>query len=92
MRQEKIKSPWTPEQVQILKEFQSAGYLHPFTCGDPEEVKECQRRSGSNSGALIPSESGWVCPCGKYHQDWCYDEILNKPLPPDWRINLAEGK
>lgn len=44
---------------------------HPFTCMSPDIV-ECQRANGQNEGKLIPRPEGWICPCGKYTQNWCH--------------------
>lgn len=30
---EVVKAPWTQEQVDALNAFQTAGLVHPFTCG-----------------------------------------------------------
>lgn len=56
---DKIKAPFTQEQVENLNRFQSLGYVHPFTCGNDK----CR-------AILIATENGWICPeCG-YEQDW----------------------
>ena len=71
-----IKAPFTEEQVKKLEEWQANDRLHPFTCCSPEDIKECQRRSKENEGILIPHKEGWICPCGKYTQDWCHDFMV----------------
>ena len=78
---EKIKAPFTKEQVEKLNEYQEQGKFHPFTCCSPEEIKECLRAGkeidgqyieGASDGILIASKEGWICPCGKYKQDWAF--------------------
>lgn len=83
-----IKAPWTPEQVQRLKDWQDGTLTytvqvgdtfieaphHPFTCCSHEGCK----RSEHDEGILIPSIDGWVCPCGKYKQDWAHDFMCNE--------------
>lgn len=64
-----IKAPFTEEQVHKLQEWQE-GPGHPFTCCSHDG---CDRLNQPNEGALIPTVDGWVCPCGKWKQDWCHD-------------------
>ena len=80
-----VKAPFTPEQVENLNEYQKLGKWHPFTCCSPEDISECQRRSGENEGLLVASEEGWTCPCGKYKQDWCHQFMTDvKTLKENW--------
>lgn len=72
----KIFAPFTEEQVEMLNKFQQNGHYHPFTCGSPDEIPECTRKSGSQ-GILIATVDGWVCPCGKYHQDWAHSFMVD---------------
>ena len=77
---DKIKAPFTNEQVNNLNEYQSLGIGHPFTCGgQPTEFTdesgtftEKSRENCPNEGTLIATNDGWVCPCGKYKQDWAH--------------------
>lgn len=80
-KMEKIKAPFTKEEVEKLNEYQKQGKFHPFTCCSPEEIPECLRAvkevdgkiiEGTSDGILIAREEGWICPCGKYTQDWAY--------------------
>ena len=64
-----IKSPFTPEQVKKLNEYQEGGWMHPFTCGG------CSNRDG-----LIATEAGWICPDCDYTQDWAHEFML-EPNP-----------
>jgi hypothetical protein len=81
-------APWTEEEVLNINKFQNFGMMHNFTCGSPDEVKECSRRSkmegddlipGETDGTLIASKEGLVCPCGGYTQKWVY-KFMTKPL------------
>jgi len=74
----KVKKQATEQQIKILNERQTCGYLHPYTCD--RSAKECEvhmnPRDYSKDGVLIPTKDGWVCPCGKYKQPyrneiWC---------------------
>lgn len=68
-----ITAPFTKDQIEKLNEWQKSGRFHPFTCCSPRDIPECQRRSRLNDGELIPTENGWVCPCGKFTQNWAHD-------------------
>ncbi len=65
-----IRAPFTDQQVEDLKIWQSTGVMHPFTCGGCD-------RNRDDQGILIPMPEGWICPCGEYTQDWCHDFMLN---------------
>lgn len=93
----KIFAPFTEEQVKKLQAWQNYGEgdpvningftvripIHPFTCCSHEG---CERLKQPNEGALIPTTDGWVCPCGKYTQNWCHDFMVEEqeqdPVPP----------
>ena len=79
-----IKAPFTKEQVEKLNNYQKSGRFHPFTCCSPENIPECMRRNKTgktyedNDGLLLATEQGWVCPCGKYTQDWVHAIMLKE--------------
>ncbi len=57
-----IKAPWTQDIVDRLNAIQTAGFLHPYTCG------ECR-------SDLIATTDGWKCSevgCD-YTQDWAHE-------------------
>ncbi|GAA3590896.1 hypothetical protein [Streptomyces osmaniensis] len=65
---EKIRAPWTPEQVTALNEFQQRGGIHPFTCGGDH---------APGSPLLVAYADGWRCPqpygeACDYRQDWAH--------------------
>lgn len=65
-------SLWTKEEVDKLNKYQFEGKMHPYTCDRraPEcEVKQTPR-DYYKDGILIATEDGWICPCGKYKQNW----------------------
>ena len=74
---------WSDEEVENLKEYQTSGAFHPYTCnrGFPEcEVKTSKIngvRDWSKDGVLIPTNEGFVCPCGKYKQTFAHDFTLS---------------
>lgn len=68
---------WTEEQVNELNKQQKSGKFHPYTCD--RKAKECEvdmgpieTRDWSKDGILIATTEGWVCPCGKYKQNWAH--------------------
>ena len=69
---EKILAPFTEEQVEKLKLWQESGF-HPFTCCSHDG---CDRLKQPNEGELIPTTEGWICPCGKWKQNWCHGFML----------------
>ena len=88
---ESIKAPFTDEQVANLKRYQECAWVHPFTCCSDGE---CKRSERLDQGTLIPTNDGWVCPCGNYKQNWAHAGMAGD-LPPDWRIefmNRAKNK
>ena len=62
---------WTKEQVKNLNDYQSSGYMHPFTCGGKKDGKDCR-------SILVATEDGWTCPdgCG-YTQKWAHEFMIN---------------
>ena len=71
---DKIRPPWTPEQVAALNEFQRRGGMHPFTC-------VC-----NSNKILLATGKGWLCPSGcGYTQDWAHAFMADPgawPKPP----------
>lgn len=80
-----IKSPFTQEQVDKLNNYQQSGKFHPYTCSKSFDECEVNKtpRDHSKDGILIATTSGWVCPCGKYRQDWAHFSSLEINLFDD---------
>lgn len=76
---DKINAPFTEEQVRQLNESQEKSYMHPYTC---MSYNGCKRSEQTNEGTLIATIEGWVCPCGKYKQNWAHDFSLKIIEPP----------
>jgi len=57
----------TEEELIRLKFHQEDSCFHPFTCCG---FDGCVRSEQENDGALNPTKDGWVCPCGKYKQEY----------------------
>jgi len=74
---DKITAPFSDDQVNALNAFQAAGFVHPFTCCSHEG---CDRQKQENEGTLIATTNGWVCPCGKYTQDWAHSSMADTNL------------
>ncbi len=74
IKNNKITLIFTPEKIKELNEYQQNGKYHPYTCDRNHE--ECEvnivPRDYSKDGVLIATEEGWICPCGKYKQDWSH--------------------
>ena len=73
-----IKAPFTKEQINKLNEYQTSGKFHPFTCGRNHIECEVNKtpRDYEKDGVLIATEEGWICPCGKYRQNWAHDFMV----------------
>lgn len=69
MSENKIRVPWTTEQVAQLNRFQRAGIMHPFTCPRVEHDE-----------VLVATPDGWVCPTPgcDYTQAWAHDFMANR--------------
>jgi len=65
----------TEEQIKGLENRQKCTMMHDYTCMGHNG---CIRSENSN-GTLIPTEDKWVCPCGKYTQE--YDQSLIDSIP-----------
>jgi len=55
------------EEVEKLQAHQDDGRYHPYTCCSYDG---CQRSPENNWGTLIPTQEQWVCPCGRYKQNY----------------------
>jgi len=78
-----MNKDFSEENIKKLNEQQTSGKFHPYTCCG-ENVPECKRNqsyearrkgetipyTAENEGVLIATKDGWICPCGKYKQDW----------------------
>lgn len=74
----------TQEEADRLNQNQAKTSFHPYTCCGPQEIAECKRNkaykdrwegkdvdfSRENEGVLIATTEQWVCPCGKYTQQY----------------------
>lgn len=57
-----VQVPWNDEYVRGLNEYQQAGWMHPYTCGND-----------SRHALLVATTDGWVCPDCDYTQTWAHD-------------------
>lgn len=59
-----IEAPWTADEVENLRRWQEDGRVHEFT--------------GTDGGALIPTEAGWIAvEGGPVVQTWAYEFMTN---------------
>lgn len=70
-----INAPWSVEQVANLSEYQSAGFMHPYTCG------EC----GEN---LVAGSDGWSCPNDTYTQRWAHGFTADREWLDSMRVMM----
>lgn len=74
---ERVRAPFTPEQVESLNRFQASARYHPFTCGNDHF---------GGGVALFAREDGWFCkqPECDYRQTWAHafmaDGFWDTPL------------
>lgn len=64
----RILSPFTPEQVHHLNQWQHLPNVHPFTCGG--DRKNANHLDGE--GILVATRAGWLCVYCGYAQDWAH--------------------
>ena len=60
-------------KISKLQEQQDNPRYHGYTCCS---YNGCERHKQPNLGVLIPTEDYWICPCGKYKQEY-REEISN---------------
>lgn len=53
--------PWDNDPISGLPV-----YFHPYTCGNRNDGNH--RDFGGDTGMLIPTIHGWICPCCDYKQ------------------------
>lgn len=75
MSEEKIYAPFTDEQVEALNTYQQETWGHSFTCCG---FDGCRRSKRLDEGELIATNEGWVCPCGKYKQNWAHGFMVKQ--------------
>lgn len=58
---------FSDESIKRLNEEQNDDRFHGYTCCGYDG---CVRSEQPNWGKLIATKEGWICPCGKYKQNW----------------------
>ncbi|MGW5636472.1 hypothetical protein [Streptomyces sp. NPDC003832] len=82
---DKIRAPWTPEQVTALNEFQHRGGMHPFTCGHEHPAHP--------NAILEATANGWRCyvlDC-EYTQDWAHAFMADPSAWPTFPFGERHG-
>ena len=75
--EQQIKAPFTNEQVIKLNNFQANSQNHPFTCsGEFCDKKEMDEAGFTRSSILQATTQRWICPCGKYTQNWAHTFMI----------------
>lgn len=96
-----LQAPFTPDQVQRLNEWQTGTHgsmpVHPFTCANRSDGGH--GTEGGDTGVLIATNDGWVCPHCDYTQDWAH-RMMAEPqnaasllsmLPSAWAGRMEES-
>lgn len=77
---DKLRTPFTAEQVEQLNKFQDSGLYHPFTCGNSSRHRN-----------LVATADGWICLDCDYKQHWAHGFMADaKTLAFDWRVALGK--
>ncbi|AXH59970.1 hypothetical protein [Pseudomonas amygdali] len=85
---EKLEAPFSQPIAHALNQSQvgvgKGMVIHPFTCvnrGDGQHGEE-----GGDTGVLIATLQGWVCPHCDYTQHWAHPVMASSTPPglPDW--------
>ncbi|MCX4232068.1 hypothetical protein [Streptomyces ortus] len=82
---DKIRAPWTPEQVAALSRFQHESGIHPFTC--------VHEHPAHPNAILEATVKGWRCfvlDCG-YEQDWAHAFMADPDAWPKWPFGERHG-
>ena len=78
---ERLRAPFTPEQVAALNAYQASNQFHPFTCGDRSTPAHHARQAehpNEDLGQLVAGPQGWTCPATgcAYTQDWAWQDMV----------------
>lgn len=65
---EKIRAPFSDEQVKNINQYQTQATFHPFTCCGYDGCKR-----DVNDGILTATKKYLICPCGKVKQKWVWE-------------------
>lgn len=71
-----ITTPFSDEQVEILKIYQQDFRNFPLTCMGAH----CSRNEREDEGILVPTKDGLICPCGKVTQSWAPETYVRVDL------------
>lgn len=69
------RAPFSQTTVRHLMVLQNRHDIHPYTCANRGNGKH--EKIGGQTGILVPTADGWVCPDCNYTQDWCHNSFLN---------------
>lgn len=80
---DRIKAPFTPEQIVALTLWQRDPSVHPFTCGrdrmDGPHRLYALAMGEHDYGILTATRNGWICPVCGYTQDWAHAFMAKPP-------------
>lgn len=81
-----VYAPFTAEQVANLNEFQTAGFVHPFTCGG----NRTDEHHKDGQGVLVATEAGWHCPYCPYTQQIAHDFMADGSMVKSLREQIFD--
>ncbi len=64
-----MNKEFSQEKIDELNKQQLDNNYHPYTCDRRSKCCEVNQDKTKN-GVLIATTDGWICPCGKYKQNW----------------------
>lgn len=80
MSDDKIRAPFTDEQIEALNAFQECRCYHPFTCGNDSRHRD-----------LIATKDGWICLDCDYTQQWAHGFMATPEARTRWQDLLPKG-
>ncbi len=84
-----ITAPFSAQQIDSLNHYQVGVNIfcgHPFTC--PRRSESHHGAEGWDTGLLVATDTGWVCPHCGYTQDWAVENMVKPSIVPSeetWR-------
>lgn len=72
---------WTADEVTLLERRQAEPMAHPYTCGNRSNDErsaaihkaQAEEDGEAETGLLIPTRRGWICPACDYRQFWSHE-------------------
>jgi len=78
---------FTPDEVENLAHNQTGHVVHPFTCINRGDG--AHRFAYGDTGALVATVRGWICPFCDYTQDWAHEGQKSRKFENQWHKTTA---